>query len=116
MKVLLDENVSGGLAHALKALGHTVLAVGPDLPSGSPDEEVFAFILKHQAVLVTRDYHFTNPVRFDSERTQGIIYIHNGNLPSDQEIILATDFLQKHSPEEYKGKLATLYLNSVTIR
>lgn len=116
MKVMLDENVSGGLAHALKALGHTVLAVGPDLPSGSPDEEVFAFILKHQAVLVTRDYHFTNPVRFDSARTQGIIYLHNGNLPSDKEIRLATDFLQKHSPDEYKGKLVTLYLNSVTIR
>ncbi len=116
MKVLLDENVSGGLAHALSKLGHAVLAVGPDLPSGSPDEEVFAFVLKRQAVLITRDYHFTNPVRFDSERTQGIVYIHNGNLTSDQEIGLVTDFLQKHSPEEYKGKLATLYLNSVTIR
>jgi predicted nuclease of predicted toxin-antitoxin system len=116
MKVLLDENVSGGLAHALKKLGHAVLAVGPDLPSGSPDEAVFAFLLKQQAVLVTRDYHFTNPVRFDSEKTHGIIYIHNGNLTSDQEIRLVTDFLQKHTPEEYRGKLVTLYLNSVTIR
>lgn len=116
MKVLLDENVSGGLAHALKKLGYAVLAVGPDLPSGSADEEVFAFILKQQAVLVTRDYHFTNPVRFDSERTQGIIYIHNGNLTSDQEIGVVTDFLQKHSSEEYRGKLATLYLHSATIR
>lgn len=116
MKVMLDENVSGGLAHALIKLGHAVLAVGPDLPSGSPDEAVFAFILQHQAVLVTRDYHFTNPVRFDSERTQGIIYVHNGNLTSDQEIMLVADFLQRHSPEEYKGKLATLYLNSATIR
>lgn len=116
MKVMLDENVSGGLAHALNKLGHTVLAVGPDLPYGSPDDDVFAFILKQQAVLVTRDYHFTNPVRFDSEKTQGIIYIHSGNLRSDQEMSLVTSFLQKHSPNEYKGKLATLYLNSVTIR
>lgn len=116
MKVMLDENVSGGLAHALRKLGHSVLAVGADLPSGSTDDEVFAFILKQQAVLVTRDYHFTNPVRFDSERTKGIIYIHNGNLPSDSEIGLVANFLQKHSPEEYKGKLATLYLNSATIR
>ena len=116
MKVMLDENVSGSLAHALEKLGHAILAVGPDLPSGSSDEEVFAFVLKQQAVLVTRDYHFTNPVRFNSEKSHGIIYIHNGNLTSDQEIRLVTDFLQRRSPEEYKGKLATLYLNSVTIR
>lgn len=116
MKVMLDENVSGDLAHALTKLGHIVLAVGPSIPSGSSDEEVFDFILKQQAVLVTRDYHFTNPVRFDSERTHGIIYVRNGNLTSDQEVKLVTDFLQKHPPAEYKGRLATLYLNSVTIR
>jgi len=51
MKVVLDENVSGGLARALKKLGHTVLAVGPDLPSGSSDEDVFAFILSLPADL-----------------------------------------------------------------
>lgn len=116
MKVMLDENVSGGLARALGLLGHSVILVGPDLPPGSPDEEIFAFILKRRAVLVTRDHHFTNPVRFDLEKTQGILYVHNGNLTSIQEIDLVTDFIKKHPPEEYKGKLATLYLRSVTIR
>ena len=36
MKVMLDENVSGGLAHALKKLGHTVLAVARTFPPALP--------------------------------------------------------------------------------
>ena len=116
MTFLLDENVSGGLARALEGLSHAVMSVGRDVPFGSSDAQVFAFILKQHAALITRDYHFTNPVRFDAAATQGIIYIHSGNLTSDQEIGLTMDFIRRHPPEEYKGRLATLYLKSATIR
>ncbi len=116
MKLLLDENVSGGLAQPLRELGFEVLVVGSDFPSGIDDDTVFRTLLQEKAVLVTRDYHFTNPVRFDAQKTQGIIYIHHGNLTSPQEIALVTDFLRKHAPEEYRGRLVTLYLNSIRIR
>ncbi|MEK9145466.1 MAG: hypothetical protein AAB339_07650, partial [Elusimicrobiota bacterium] len=68
------------------------------------------------AALVTRDYHFTNPVRFNSEKTRGIIFIHQGNLTSIEEIRLVSDFLKKHSPAEFNGRLVTIYPKSIRIR
>jgi len=49
--------------------------------------------VREQAVLVTRDYHFTNPIRFPAEKTAGIIYIRHGNLKSEEEIMLMENFL-----------------------
>jgi predicted nuclease of predicted toxin-antitoxin system len=116
MKVLLDENVSAGLAHTLDKMGYSVLTAGSDLPTGLDDDSVFQFALKEDAILVTRDHHFTNPFRFDAEKTLGIIYIHHGNLTSAQEIVIVEDFLRKHPPAEFRGKLVTLYSNAVRIR
>ena len=113
MKVVLDENVSKGLAQPLRELGFTILA-GP--AAGTDDASIFRYVLKEQAVLVTRDYHFTNPIRFDAEKTQGIIYIHHGNLTSAQEISLVVKFLRKHPAAEFQGKLVTLYANAIRIR
>lgn len=116
MKVVLDENVSIGLAEPLRQAGFDVFSVGPDISSGSSDETVFAFVLRAQAVLVTRDHHFTNPVRFDPARTQGVVYIRQGNLSSAQEISLVLEFFQKYPLENFHGKLVTLYLDSVRMR
>ena len=113
MRVVLDENVSRGVSQSLAAMGISVL---PGLPQGTDDGSVFQFIVKERAVLITRDYDFTNPIRFAVEKTQGIIYIHRGNLASTQEIALVVNFLKKHSASEFKGKLVTLYPDSVRIR
>lgn len=116
MKVVLDENVSNGLAEPLRRDGFEVLAVGPDLASGSSDETVFAFVSRERAVLVTRDHHFTNPVRFDPAQTLGIVYIRQGNLSSAQEISLVLGFFKKYPAPDFIGKLVTLYLDSVRMR
>lgn len=55
-------------------------------------------------------------VRFPPNRTAGIIFIRRGNLTSEEEIGLVRDFLSHHSPEDYAGRLVTLYKNSVKIR
>lgn len=116
MNVVLDESVSYGLAGILRNAGHTVLAIAESPTSGFPDDEVFNIAVENAAILITRDYHFTNAVRFDPTRTKGIIYIRRGNLTAAEEISLVQNFLSKHSSEYYAGKLVTLYKDSLKIR
>ncbi|MFA4835450.1 MAG: DUF5615 family PIN-like protein [Dehalococcoidia bacterium] len=116
MKIVLDESVSYGLAEVLRHEGHEIIAIAESATSGNIDEEVFSFACKIMAVLITRDYHFTNPLRFPPEKTGGIIYIRHGNLTSEEEILLVTKFLSNHTHTEFSGRLATLYRDSVRIR
>jgi len=84
--------------------------------SGIGDEEVFRIASEQKALLITRDYHFTNPLRFPPQKTRGIIFIRHGNLASDEEIGLVKKFLALHVHEEFDGKLVTLYKDGVKIR
>jgi predicted nuclease of predicted toxin-antitoxin system len=62
--IVLDENVSLDLAKALRKKGHKVYAIVETNQRGSADLHVWQEVKKRQAVLITRDYHFTNPFRF----------------------------------------------------
>lgn len=116
MKIVLDESVSYGLAEVLLRNGHQIIAIAESATSGNTDEEVFLLACSNQSILVTRDYHFTNPLRFPPEKTGGIIYIRHGNLTSDEEILLVTKFLKNHPHAEFSGRLATIYRDGVKIR
>ena len=116
MRIVVDENVSYGLAEVLRKTGHSVTAISETPTGGIDDLQVFKIVLENEAILITRDYHFTNVVRFPPDRTAGIVFIRRGNLASEEEIGLVRDFLSHHSPEDYAGRLVTLYKNSVKIR
>lgn len=116
MKIVVDESVSYGLVAVLRKSGHSVIGIAEGTTSGIIDEEIFNLAMESSAVLITRDYHFTNAVRFPPDKTGGIIYIRCGNLTSDEEIKLVQKFLSNHHYEEYSGRLVTLYENSVKIR
>ncbi len=116
MKIVLDESVSYGLSEALLRDGHQIIAIAKSATSGYTDEEVFTLACKDKSILISRDYHFTNPLRYPPEKMGGIIYIRHGNLTSEEEILLVTRFLTNHPHTEFSGKLATLYKDSVRIR
>ncbi len=116
MKIVVDESVSYGVALTLREAGHSVIAIAESPTSGITDEDIFKLVIENSAVLITRDFHFTNAVRFPPNKTAGIIYIRRGNLTADEERALVQRFISKHPHEEYSGKLATLYLDSVKIR
>ena len=116
MNIVIDENVSYGLVDVLRQAGHAVTAIAESPTSGVEDDGVFRIAQEHRALLITRDYHFTNAVRFPAQETNGIIYIRRGNLTAEEEINLVQGFLSQHKPEEYTGKLVTLYKKSVAIR
>ena len=116
MKIVIDENVSYGLVERLEMRGYDVISVAELPERGMSDEDIYTLILDEQTVFVTRDYHFTNPIRFPAEKTKGIIYIRHGNLKSEEEITLVEDFLESHDWGLFQGKLVTLYRGRTKIR
>lgn len=116
MKVLIDENVSLGLATLLRGKGFTVIAIAEIAEWGISDEEVWSLVKEQSSLLITRDYHFTNPTRFDSSLGEAIIFIRSGNLTSTEEINLVEKFISNYSFENYKGKLVTLSKKEIKIR
>ena len=75
MRIVIDENVSYGVVKRLQVKGYEVISISDLSKRGMPDEDIYALVLGEQAILVTRDYHFTNPIRFPAEKTRGIVYI-----------------------------------------
>lgn len=115
MRFVVDENVSLAVVKTLEAAGHTVVSVAREAASLA-DEDVYAMAVSHEAILVTRDHHFTNPIRFPSDRTGGIIYIRHGKLRSQEEAALLMDFLQNVDFRAIRGCLVTISKARVTIR
>ncbi|MGH9426504.1 MAG: DUF5615 family PIN-like protein [Terriglobia bacterium] len=108
MTFLLDENVSLGLAHALREQGHEVSAIGETDQRSLADKDVWNLARESSSILITRDHHFTNPTRFDPALIGGILFVRPGNLTSKEEINLVLTFLSGHSFKHYHGKLVTL--------
>lgn len=116
MKFVVDENVSLYVASRLKDLGHSVIVLSDNKYAGIKDVEVYNMAIKEKAILITRDHHFTNAVRFPTERTEGIIYIRYGNLRSDEEAALVVKFIGSYDLSTIKGQLITLYKDVIKIR
>lgn len=115
-KIILDENVSLRVANCLETLGYEVLAIVKHPQRGMSDEVVFALVEEGRNLLLTRDAHFTNPIRFPSSKTGGIIYLTHGNLRASAEVELVMQFLKTHRQEIFEGKLVLLSPTGARIR
>lgn len=116
MNFVIDENVSHGLVAKLRTSGRKVLSIIETATKGLSDRTVFAVTEKFKAILITRDHHFLNPLRFPPNKTQGIIYIRHGNLSSKEEISLIYQFLNNHSMEFFCRKLVILSKDEIKVR
>ena len=115
-RVVLDENVSLQVEGRLFDLGYRVLSVAKHPAKGMTDEAVFQLAVKNSALLITRDSHFTNPVRFPPKKTGGILYLTSGNLRSSEEAALVERYLRTHRPKDFSGHLVFLSLGGVRVR
>lgn len=115
MRIVIDENVSYSVVLRLQERGYEVTSIAKERKS-IPDKDIFHLAIQKEAILITRDYHFTNPILYPPNKTEGIIYIRIGNLRSDEEAEIVERFFADYSPEKLKGKLATLYRKSAHIR
>lgn len=117
MNFIIDENVSFGLAEILRSKGHNIISIAEQHPDrGLNDDVIFSISKKTKSILITRDYHFTNAIRFPTNDTEGIIYIRHGNLTSKEEIELVLQLLNKHPIGQIRGKLIILSKEGIRIR
>lgn len=63
MRIVVDESMCARLVPELQALGHEVTSIAEAAQKGLRDEEVWKMACDREALLITRDYHFTNAVR-----------------------------------------------------
>ena len=116
MNIVVDENVSADVGVMLRSRGHQVVAISDMAHRGLIDRDIWDLTLKESAILITRDYHFTNPIMFNLSETAGVIYLRRGNLTSQMEVRIVERFLSTHRPEEFRGRLVSLSPNSTRIR
>jgi len=116
MKIIVDENVSYGVVSYLRKTGYEVFGIMEISAAEFDDFSVFELVKSEKAVLITRDHHFRNSLRFPPEETACIIYIRKGNLTTSEEIDLIKWFLSSYSFESFKGKLVTLSRGKIKIR
>jgi predicted nuclease of predicted toxin-antitoxin system len=115
-RAILDEKVSLQVAQRLVALDYEVSAIAKHPERGMNDERVFSLVTEDSSLLITRDTHFTNPVRFPPAQTRGILYITPGNLRGQEEAELVDQFLRSHHATAFAGRLVFLSPSGVTIR
>lgn len=116
MKFIVDENVSFSVFEKLKNLDLDVISIVDKKYSGLKDKEIYELAIKEKAIIITRDYHFTNSFIFPPENTEGIIYIRIGNLTSEEEVNLIEKFINKFDISKICGKLVTLYKDGIKVR
>jgi predicted nuclease of predicted toxin-antitoxin system len=75
MRFKLDENLDRRLIPLFAADGHDVATVVDEGMSGSADEDVFETSVKESRTLVTLDLDFSNPLRFPTRDSAGVVVI-----------------------------------------
>ena len=116
MKIVVDESVSYGVVTCLKESNFEVIAIAEAATSGLKDQEVFELVKKEKAVLITRDHHFTNSLRYPPGETKCVIFIRKGNLTSQQEIELVKWFFDSYSISDFEGRLLTISRDHIKVR
>lgn len=116
MKFITDENVSYLVVLELRSRGHQVIAISEREYAGSHDQEIYNLMIREGAVLITRDFHFTNSLRFNPKGTAGIVYLRKGNLRSEEEVKILLDFISKGGLDMARDHLITLDRTGMKIR
>ena len=86
MRLLVDENVGGGVVRLLQEAGHDVVAV-KDIMGGAPDADVLGHAQHEQRVLITFDKDFGElAVRLGRSAAAGVILL---RLPMANPAVVA---------------------------
>lgn len=78
-RFLVDESAGIGVAELLSHAGYNSLYVHQAGLTGHDDEDVIAFALKHDRVLLTHDAGFLNDRRFPPYRNPGVVVLPGGS-------------------------------------
>jgi len=117
MKVVLDEDIPCSFGEVFEKLGSLVIDIHDTPLRGFPDEEIFRFAQREQAILVTSDKDFLIFVSVLKYRHQGLVII---RFPSRLSIAIRKQQLHKLllqiSPEDITGNIAVIRSSDIRIK
>lgn len=117
LTLIVDENLPRDLAPALRQLGYTVKDVRDYNLRGRPDDEIYEFAQREQAVLISSDLGFADIVRFPLGTHHGIIVVRLPNeLPADFRVRRIVQALTELKGVSLQGSLAIVSLSGIRIR
>ncbi len=113
MKLLLDACVWPGAAIELARRGHNVVWVG-DWPTAPGDDEILAFAVKENRVVVTLDKDFGELAVVFGHAHSGIIQIVNFQISKHASVCLSA--IEQHGEELAKGAIITAEPGRLRVR
>jgi predicted nuclease of predicted toxin-antitoxin system len=106
MDFLADESCDFVVVRALRAAGHTVVAVGEVLPRAE-DEQVIDLATREGRILLTEDKDFGQLVYSDNRATGGVLFL---RFPAKARASLASSVVElvKRRGERLRGRFVVV--------
>lgn len=117
MRFFLDKNIPKSIITSLQEAGHEVEYARIIFPQETSDNKIAEYAKKNNAILVTRDLEFGNPIIYSSEAHYGVIIIRYPYYFTASQITANfKQFLKSINPDELKSSITILELNKYRIR
>ncbi len=117
MNAVIDEDLPRSFATVLSNLGFNPFDVRDNNLRGAPDEDVYDFAKKQNAVLFSGDLGFSNTLNFPLGKHDGICILRFPNEMSVKAIHKVVEvFLSKLSPNDYPGNLIIISPGKLRLR
>ena len=108
MRLVLDQGVPQDAAALLRSLGYGCMHVGEIGMSKAADEEILAFSLERNAVVVTLDADFHTILAVSGARGPSVIRIRLQGLGAPEVVELVRNALAGFEAELKRGSLVTV--------
>lgn len=98
MRFLLDESADARMRFHLQSLGHDVVGIAREYPSGLSDRDVLAIAYRTSRIVITSDRDFGQLVFGDKQPHAGVIFLRLGSSPPLSTITARLDtVLSEHA-------------------
>ena len=114
---VIDEDMHRSVAKVLTQLGHQAIDIRDRGLRGKPDDVVFQFAQRQQAVLLTADLGFGNTLRFPLRTHAGILITRfPTELSTDRINADLKRSLRGLTDEDFKGNLIVISPGKIRVR
>lgn len=116
MNIFADECVYKVTVALLRSWGHDVLTAQDVELAGRPDEEILAYAIKHERVLITIDMDFSNIRHYPPKSHKGIIVAKIRPRNADAVHRVLKHLLNNIEPDRLSKSLVIVDQNKYRIR
>lgn len=117
MNAVIDEDLHRSLSQVLSSLNFNVFDIRDHNLRGSPDDKIFKFAQKKNAVLFSADLGFSNIFNFPLGSHKGICILRFPNEMGTNKINSQVQkLLEKLATKDYSGNLVILSPGKIRVR